>query len=156
MSLLDFAKNIGRNLFSSPEDAAAKIKQHIEEDNPGVHNLDVVFQDGVVTLRGTADSWEAADKALLMAGNVQGVGKVASELAVTPADGGAAAPQGSTAAPPGAVEYYTIQAGDTLTAIAKRFYGDASQYPRLFEANREVIKDPDKIFVGQTIRIPKA
>ena len=60
------------------------------------------------------------------------------------------------ASPPAAqqVEYYTIVKGDTLSAIAKRHYGDASQYPRIFEANREVIKDPDLIFVGQKIRIP--
>ena len=53
------------------------------------------------------------------------------------------------------VEYYEIASGDTLSAIAKRFYGNGSLYPRIFEANREVIKDPDKIYVGQKIRIPK-
>ena len=52
------------------------------------------------------------------------------------------------------VEYYEIKSGDSLSAIAKKFYGDALQYPRLFEANREVIKDPDKIYPGQKIRVP--
>lgn len=154
MGLLDFAKDMGRKLFSNPDDAVAKIKQHIEEDNPGVQNLQVDYQDGLVTLRGVANSWEAADKAMLMAGNVQGVGKVVSELTVASSEaGGTAAP---TASPEESPEYYTIKPGDTLSAVAKQFYGDASQYTKLFAANREVIKDPDKIFAGQTIRIPKA
>jgi len=51
------------------------------------------------------------------------------------------------------VEYYVIKKGDTLSALAKKYYGKASEYPRIFEANREVIKDPDLIFVGQKIRV---
>ena len=52
-------------------------------------------------------------------------------------------------------EYYVIKSGDTLWAIASKFLGNGSKYPEIFEANREVIEDPDKIFVGQKIRIPK-
>jgi nucleoid-associated protein YgaU len=61
-------------------------------------------------------------------------------------------------APPqtGEVEFYVIEEGDTLSAIAKQFYGDANAYPQIVKANREVIKDADKIFPGQKIRIPKA
>jgi len=51
-------------------------------------------------------------------------------------------------------EYYIIQAGDTLSKIARQFYHDPNQYPKIFEANREVIKDPNLIFPGQKIRIP--
>ncbi len=53
------------------------------------------------------------------------------------------------------VDFYTIVKGDTLSGIAKEYYGDAMKYPVIFEANREVIKDPDLIFPGQKIRIPK-
>ena len=53
-------------------------------------------------------------------------------------------------------QYYIIKSGDTLSAIAKQFYGDANTYPKIFEANREVIKDANLIFPGQKIRIPKA
>ena len=52
------------------------------------------------------------------------------------------------------VEYYVVQSGDTLGAIAKRFLGNAMKYPQIFEANREVIKDPNLIYPGQKIRIP--
>ena len=51
-------------------------------------------------------------------------------------------------------EFYEIKSGDTLGAIAKHFYGNAGQYMRIFEANREIISDPDKIYPGQKIRIP--
>jgi nucleoid-associated protein YgaU len=54
------------------------------------------------------------------------------------------------------VEYYIIQQGDTLSKIAKQYCGDANKYPRIFEANREVIKAAHLIFPGQKIRIPTA
>lgn len=49
---------------------------------------------------------------------------------------------------------YTVVAGDSLSKIAKREYGDASAWPRIYEANRAIIKDPDLIHPGQTLRIP--
>ncbi|MDH3647021.1 MAG: peptidoglycan-binding protein LysM [Gammaproteobacteria bacterium] len=143
MGLFDFAKNIGTKLFGEkdePVTQAEKIKAHIETDNPGISDLDVAVNKGVVAMSGEAVSGEALEKAVLLAGNVEGVEKV---MAVTVKE--ADVPK---------VEYYEIAAGDSLSAIAKKFYGDAQQYPRLFEANREVIKDPDKIYPGQKIRIP--
>jgi LysM repeat protein len=141
MGLFDFVKEIGNKLFNREEDAAEKIKKHIEESNPGIEGLAVNYKDGVVSISGEATSAEAMEKAVLMAGNVQGV----SEVKV---DGLHAPPAQSK------VEYYIIKKGDTLSAIAKQFYGKANEYPKIFEANREVIKDPDKIFPGQKIRIP--
>lgn len=52
-------------------------------------------------------------------------------------------------------KFYEIKSGDNLSKIARQFYGDANKYPLIFEANREVIKDPDKIYPGQVIRIPR-
>lgn len=51
---------------------------------------------------------------------------------------------------------YTVQKGDTLWEISKLFYGDATAYMRIFEANRSVLSDPDKIFPGQVLWIPGA
>jgi nucleoid-associated protein YgaU len=151
MGLLDFVKDIGHSLFSSDDDKAAdKIKDHILADNPGIDPLDVKYQDGFVTLGGSSSSWEAVEKAILMAGNVKGVGRVVSEIQVSEAAGNAPQELGGT----GAGQYYEVKSGDTLSAIAKQFLGDANAYPKIFEANREVIKDPNKIFVGQKIRIP--
>ncbi|NLC70262.1 MAG: peptidoglycan-binding protein LysM [Desulfuromonadaceae bacterium] len=141
MGLFDFMKEIGKKLFSKEEDAAEKIKKNIEEDNPGVADLKVEFNDGVVSLSGQAASQEAMEKAVLLAGNVQGVSEVKID--------GLSAPAADKK-----VEYYVIKKGDTLSAIAKQFYGKASAYPRIFEANREVIKDANLIYPGQKIRIP--
>ena len=168
MSLFGFVKDIGRNLFNKDEDAAKKIKAHIESNNPGVKDLTVEFDDGIVDLCGECDTAEAFEKTVLIAGNVKGVIDVyTSGMTVAQAPD---APTVSMEVPAEAsepakqsvpiivdapkVEYYVIKSGDTLGKIAKNFYGDAMQYPRIFEANKEVIEDPDKIYPGQKIRIP--
>ena len=141
MGLFDFARNIGNKLFGSEDEAPEKIKGHIEEENPGVSNLEVSVKDGVATLSGQAESAEAMQKAVLMAGDVKGISEVHADGLTAPA-------------PVQEVQYYEIQSGDSLSAIAKKHYGKASDYPRIFEANREVIKDPNLIYPGQKIRIP--
>ncbi len=154
MDLFGFAKDIGRRLFNKDEEAAEKIKELIESNNPGVSDLAVEFDDGIVSLSGECNSGAAREKCVLMAGNVQGVVDVyASKMTVSqpvpaPEDAPEAAPVEEK------VEYYVIQSGDTLGGLAKKYYGNAREYPRIFEANREVIEDPNKIYVGQKIRIP--
>ena len=51
-------------------------------------------------------------------------------------------------------QYYVVQKGDTLSKIAQEYYGDAKLYPQIFDANRDVLTDPDKIRPGQKLRIP--
>jgi LysM repeat protein len=58
------------------------------------------------------------------------------------------------AMPVGTSEAYTVQKGDTLSKIAKQFYGNPNEYMRIFEANKDQLKDPDKIQIGQVLRIP--
>lgn len=61
----------------------------------------------------------------------------------------------STAAEPAVTfKTYTIVSGDSLSKIAKREYGNANAWTRIFEANKDVIKDPNKIFPGKKIKIP--
>jgi hypothetical protein len=60
----------------------------------------------------------------------------------------------STAPSQAAFKNYTIVSGDSLSKIAKREYGNAGAWKKIFEANKDVIKDPDKIFPGQKIKIP--
>ena len=147
MGLFDFASDLGNKLFGTDDkEGAEKIREHLEGDNPGVENLEVSLEDGVATLKGSAKDQAAAEKAILMAGNVLGVQKVnADELKAPPATESEKN-----------VAFYEIQKGDTLSAIARNHYGDANKYHQIFEANREVIKDPDRIFPGQKIRIPAA
>ena len=58
--------------------------------------------------------------------------------------------------PPKPEQTYTVVGGDNLSKIAKKFYGNASQYTVIFEANKPMLKDPDKIYPGQVLRIPAA
>ncbi len=145
MGLLDFASDIGRKLFGKEEEGGEKIKQHIEEDNPGIENLAVEVKEGVAKIKGKAKDQSALQKAILMAGNVMGIKEVNADEVEAPAPTQA----------DDDVEYYEIKKGDTLWAIAQEHYGDGNQYNKIFEENREVIKDPDLIFPGQKIRIPK-
>ena len=152
MSFLDFARDIGAKIFSRDEEAAQNIKQHLDTSLTDASKIDVTYDDGTVTLCGECDNQNTKELAILLAGNVSGVEKVVADELVP-----AAAPAPAAEAP--AVEepeYYEIKSGDTLGAIAKQFYGKASAYMKIFEANREIIQDPDKIYPGQKIRIPKA
>lgn len=155
MGLLDFLKDAGKDLFGGKSgNEAEEIKKEIERalgDN--ISGLGVRFDNGKVTLQGTAKSVAAKEKAALIAGNVKGVSNV-NDDGITVS--GAQAAGTATAATPAASQYYTIQSGDTLSKIAKEHYGDANAYNKIFEANREVIGDPDKIYPGQRIRIPAA
>jgi nucleoid-associated protein YgaU len=51
---------------------------------------------------------------------------------------------------------YTVQKGDSLSKIAKHEYGDANAWRKIFEANKDIIKDPDLIYPGQELKIPSA
>ena len=139
MGLLDFLKDAGKDLFGGRDSALGS----------NVSNLGVRFDNGRVTLQGEAKSQAAKEKATLIAGNVKGVSHVDDDGIRV------AGQQAQTAAAPSS-RYYTIQSGDTLSKIAKEHYGDANAYPKIFDANREVIGDPDKIYPGQQIRIPAA
>lgn len=156
MGLLSFVKNAGEKLFGHKEEdvaapsadvgalnqkAADAIKAYIEKLNLGLSNLAVSFDgaSGQVTLSGDAPTQEAAEKAALAAGNVSSVGSVTNNLSF---------PE-STAA-----QYHDVVSGDTLSGIAKKYYGDANQYMKIFEANKPMLSHPDKIYVGQKLRIP--
>ncbi|MGH1540358.1 MAG: peptidoglycan-binding protein LysM [Arenicella sp.] len=144
MGLFDFAANIGKKVFGIGDaDASEKIIEHIEANNPGVTDLKVSLDDNdVCSVSGECVSAEAKDKVVLMAGNMKGVGSVNAD--------GLNAPEAEAEA-----EYYVIEKGDTLWGIAAKFLGNGTKHTEIFEANREVIENPDLIFVGQKIRIPR-
>ncbi len=155
MGLFDFAKEIGNKLFSDDQEAAQKIADHIEANNPGISQLIVTFKDGQVTIFGETDTTAAAQKVILMAGNVKGVTDVVANIQISEFDSNQSEDV-VQALESDDVEYYIIKSGDSLSKIAKHYYQNAMEYPRIFEANKEVIKDPDLIYPGQKIRIPLA
>ena len=77
---------------------------------------------------------------------------LSADISVNPAAAaGQGGPAGTVSAPAGS---YTVQKGDTLSKISKQFYGDANKYKKIFDANKDQLKDPDKIQPGQVLRIP--
>ena len=135
MGLFDFVSDIGKKVFSKEEDASKAVTQHIAEDNPGVENLSVTVENGVANIQGVASTAAALEKAVLMAGNIQGIHSVTSDASIN---------NGETL---GSDEtFYVIQKGDTLWKIAEKAYGNGAKYTAIVEANKEVIKDADKIF----------
>lgn len=63
-------------------------------------------------------------------------------------------PAADAATPNPYAQYHTVVSGDTLSKIAEQYYGDPKLYPQIFEANRDVLSDPNKIKPGQKLRIP--
>jgi LysM repeat protein len=147
MGLFDFAKDVGRQLFDTDAEAADNIKEHLEIRTSGISNIEVEYDDGVATICGDCINQATKDNAVLMVGNIKGVEKVVADDLRVP-------PPAKEEEPEEKSEIYEIVSGDTLGKIADRFYGKPSEYMRIFEANREIIEDPDRIYPGQKIRIP--
>lgn len=142
MGLFSFMRNAGKSAFKEGEDEARAIETLIKMDlGDKVEDLKAEFSDGLVTLFGKCDSSATKEKAVLLAGNLNGVERVNDENLTSPAGE--------------VTEFYTVKKGDSLWKIAQDFYGDGNKYHDIFEANKEVIKNPDLIYPGQTLRIPK-
>jgi len=160
MGLFSFLKEAGEKLFGkevkAAEQAAADPAKKAEADRAAATAIEahvgklglkitaftVTFDTatGIAKVYGVADDQANKEKAILAAGNVEGVSGVDDLMSV------------SVAAPP--AQFYTVVKGDTLSKIAKDVYGNANDYMRIFEANQPMLKHPDKIYPGQNLRIP--
>ena len=147
MGLFDFIKNVGKKLGGGPnaEDIKKTLQKSLGDD---ARDIKVDYKDGTVQLGGTVPAEADRQKAILIAGNVEGVERVNDDFLSVDEEEQEEATAASN------FTFYTIQSGDSLSKIAKEYYGDASKWPTLFEANREVIEDPDLIYPGQQIRVP--
>jgi len=114
-----------------------------------IQGLVVEVSEDTVTLAGVARDLPTREKAILIAGNVEGVANVNADQLVSPEIIAAE----NTRDVPDPI-FYTIKEGDTLWDISTEFYNDGTKYPLIVEANIEVIKDADKIYPGQSIRVP--
>lgn len=143
MGVWDFVKGAGKSLFGSSAEAAEApppeaIRKEMDDLGLDTSGLDIKVSGDTVTVSGTAASQEVKEKVILVAGNVAGVARVEENVA------------GEDPV------FYTVRKGDTLSAIAKTTLGKASRYPEIFEANKPMLKHPDKIYPGQVLRIPRA
>ena len=163
MSLISFLRDAGEKLFNAPKAAPAPaaaapaapdvaslnatasqaIERYIASQGLKADGLDVKY-DGAsqtVTVSGVAPDQATKEKIVLCCGNVSSVAKVDDLLTV--ASGGEKE-----------ATYREVKSGDTLSKIAKEEYGDANAYMKIFEANKPMLSNPDKIYPGQKLRIP--
>jgi nucleoid-associated protein YgaU len=119
---------------------AEALSQHVQRLKLTIDDLQVDFNDGLATVHGKAATQSEREKVILAIGNTEGVAQVDDRIEV------AAAEQQAT--------YHTVESGDTLSKIAKAHYGNPMKYPVIFEANKPMLTDPDKIYPGQVLRIP--
>lgn len=159
MGIFNFVKEAGSKvgLGESPSAAAAdaakdeelhelregnKLLRLIRDMDLGIESPKVKYDDGVATIWGTAPNQKVKENTILVVGNVAGVAQVDDQMEVVEAE-------------PEAI-FYTVQKGDTLGKIAKEQLGAAKRYTEIFEANQPLLKDPNLIYPGQTLRIPQA
>ena len=174
MSIISFMKDAGEHLFKRPHptpdirplpgkpattgttgasaakpdvdalelNAAKAIRNYVASKGLPVDKLDIDYDanTSTVTVSGSVPDQETREKVVICCGNVASVEHVNDQLKV--ANSGKAG------------EYYTVKSGDTLSKISKEMYGNANQYMKIFEANKPMLKDPDKIYPGQVLRVP--
>jgi nucleoid-associated protein YgaU len=141
--IVPFVKMAGRGLgkIFKGKEAEDRLKKEVDDLGLAKDDIDIkVDENGKVTVKGEGVSQEMKEKIILAVGNVEGVGEV--EDGIESNDGGAPS------------TFHTVVSGDTLWAVSKSYYGKGSRYMEIFEANKPMLKHPDKIYVGQVLRIP--
>lgn len=145
MGILSFAKSVGAKIFGATPTAAApadQLKKEAEKHGLDLSKVDIKVDGDKVILSGGAASTEEAEKIALAVGNSVGVATVQNDLT-------------SAKATPNS-KFYTVKSGDTLWKIAETEYGHGhgGKYNVIFDANKPLLSDPDKIYPGQVLRIP--
>jgi len=155
MGLFSFIKNAGAKIFgigkTDAEEAAAeelkreeaaeaRLEETISDLQLEVKGLNINIEDDKATVSGMAYNQSTREKVVLVVGNSEGIATVDDQMTVEHKEPEA--------------QFYTVESGDSLSKIAKQYYGDAMKYPVIFDANKPMLKDPDKIYPGQVLRIP--
>lgn len=154
MGIFDFVKDAGEKILNRGEEEEAEADEKLAERRQGneilrfirdmglpVEGAKVAFDDGLATVSGKAESTKVRENIILAVGNIEGVARVDDRMTVENTE-----PEST---------FHTVEKGDTLSKIAEEHYGDAMRYNEIFEANRPMLKDPDRIYPGQMLRIPR-
>jgi nucleoid-associated protein YgaU len=134
MGLFNFWKTSGKDVAGKPTTDA--LKKEVADLGLDANGLDITIVGDKVTIKGDAVSKEAREKIILAVGNVEGVAEVEDDSADN-------------------AMFHTVEKGDNLSGIAKKTLGSANRYHEIFEANKPMLSDPDKIYPGQVLRIPQ-
>ena len=151
MGIFSFIKDAGAKIFGigktsaqeaaeSAADKATKLVNAVEALDFGVIDLDIVVDGDTATVYGEAADQATREKVVLVVGNTEGIASVDDRM--------------TTAVQEPEAQFHTVVKGDSLSKIAKTYYGNAMKYPVIFEANKPMLTDPDKIYPGQVLRIP--
>ena len=146
MGLWDFVKDAGKALGIGDAKAAEAppapeaLKKEVDDLGLKTEGLTVAVDGDTVKVTGKAPSQAEKEKVILAVGNVAGVARVEEAI--------------ETPEPEAKPVFHTVVKGDTLWKIAEKTLGKGSRYPEIFEANRPMLSDPDKIYPGQVLRIP--
>lgn len=143
MGMFTFLKDVGEKLFGGGEAKADELKKNLDAQGLDTNDLHVEVNGDQVELKGSVKDQATLEKAILAVGNNAGVAGVKTD--------------GVSVSAPGAESvFYTVKSGDTLWKIAESQYGKGKggEYKVIFEANTPMLKDPDKIYPGQVLRIP--
>lgn len=108
--------------------------------NLNVSDLKVTINGDSATIYGEAENQATREKVILVVGNHRGIASVDDRM--------------TTAIQEPEAQFYTVVSGDSLSKIAKKYYGNAMKYPEIFDANKPMLKDVNKIYPGQVLRIP--
>lgn len=140
MGIYDFIKSAGKALGIGSEDtppSAEDLKKELDSFNLGTDKLQVEVDGDKAILKGDVEDQNILEKAIVAIGNTIGISKVEAKTAGNP-------------------QFHTVEKGDTLWAVAEKAYGKGkgAEYNRIFEANKPMLKHPDKIYPGQVLRIP--
>ncbi len=168
MGIFSFAKDIGDKIFNRDDDkhdakvetkadanvpakasepsaqsVASLLLRRIQQQNLNISNLKVKYNGSTDTaeISGHAKTQADREKAIIAIGNVQNVAKVIDNIDIEED-----APESTM---------YTVKSGDSLSKVAQNVYGSSADYMKIFEANKPMLSDPNKIYPGQVLRIPK-
>ena len=170
MGLFNFVKSVGEKLgLGEQAPDAQSIKTALDGLNLGTENVKVAVENGKAILTGAVKDQATLEKAILAVGNLHSIESVNTDnlkvensqksasnqtaQAGTSQTSAAAQPSGSQPAEP---HFYEVKKGDTLWKIAEEVYGKGygDKNKIIFEANKPMLKSPEKIFPGQQLRIP--
>jgi nucleoid-associated protein YgaU len=148
MGLFSFIKGAGAKLFGGKKEEEVKVEmtrqqalaQEVQRLGIPISNLNIDLGQQVI-VSGRTETNADREKIILALGNVEGVTGVDDRIEVTNPE-------------PEAV-FYEVKKGDSLSKISKEYYSDPMKYMKIFEANQPMLKDPNEIYPGQILRIPK-
>jgi nucleoid-associated protein YgaU len=164
MGLFDFVKNVGKKLgIGDDEPKAEDLKKELDSHKLGTDKVQISVDGDKAILKGVVTDQAAFEKAVIAVGNTLGVGKVDTDglKVFTPQPGLTLEATDMTALVAAATPakdpvLHEVKKGENLWKIAEKHYGKGkgSKYTVIFEANKPMLSDPDKIYPGQNLRIP--